>query len=130
MAAGSSLTGKAIAPGSTEYGQRQNLESGLAQVMSAGAGGQAGAPTTTPAPRVPSSSNPLAALAGGLLSGNPNEPVTAGMSVGPGDGPAMTMDPMLGDRANRLRAIATQAASPTLRAMARSELRRMVREPI
>ena len=130
MAAGSELTSNAIAPGSTQYGDRQNLEAGLSQIMSGAGGGSAGAPTTTPAPRVPGSSNPLAALASGVVSGNPNSPVTAGMSVGPGPGPAVGMDPMMGDRANRLRALATQAASPALRALARAELRRMVREPL
>ena len=53
--------------------------------------------------------------------GGDSTPVTDGLSVGPGAGPAM-QDPMLGSKAERIRLIATQAESPMLRAAARAQL--------
>lgn len=125
--AGSERTSAAIAPGSTEYGSRGGLEAGLSQTMGMGGGapsGGGGAPGMAPPPE-----NALGALMSGAVSGG-SAPLTDGISFGPGAGPPQAQDPMLGDRANRLRLIATQAASPQLRAIARAELRRMSREPI
>jgi hypothetical protein len=127
MPAGSELTSAAIAPGSTEYGQRGNLEAGLASVLGQGGGGAPGGPEGG-AP-LPPAQNPIESLLGGGI-GAANLPITDGLSVGQGAGPVEQADPMLGDRANRLRMIASQAASPQLRALARSELRRMTREPL
>lgn len=128
MPAGSELTSSAIAPGSTEYGSRQGLEAGIGEAMGAAGGG--GAPAGGGgAPSFQTPESPLGALLGGEISGG-GEPLTDGLSVGPGAGPAVGEDPMLSDRANRLRMIATEAASPQLRALARSELRRMTREPL
>jgi hypothetical protein len=126
MAAGSDLTSQAIAPGSLPYGDRGPLEQGLSAAMAGGgapAGGStAGAPAMGPA--VP----PEGAL-GSLLSGavKPSGvPLTDGLSVGPGSSP-VDSGALLGDRATKLRAIATQASSPLLRKMAIDELRRMAR---
>jgi hypothetical protein len=65
------------------------------------------------------------------VSTGDNGPLTSGLSYGPGPGPMdLGADPMMSDRANRVRALATQAVTPQLRALARAELRRMAREPI
>ena len=127
MPAGSELTSQAIAPGSTAYGDRQSLEAGLASAMGGGGGGgpAGGGPTSVAPPQ----EDALGAMLSGAV-GTGSAPFTDGLSFGPGAGPPQAQDPMLGDRANRLRLIATQAASPQLRAIARAELRRMAREPI
>ncbi len=119
---------KAIEPGSTESGDRQTLEAGLAQLSGGG-----GAPAPTGPPEgggltVPE--NPLGALTSGEVPGDEEGFVTDGLSVGAGTGPAGAPDVMMGDRATRLRQLATEASSPQVRAAARSELRRMTREPV
>jgi len=128
MAAGAERTRAAIAPGSTEYGDRGALE---AAIGSAGGGGPAapsaggGGPTTA----LPSATDPLGALLGGGIT--PGElPLTDGLSAGPGAGPNMGDDPMLSDYATRLRTLATEAASPMLRSAARNRLRRMSRQQL
>lgn len=122
------MTARAIEPGSTEYGQRQVLEEGLAQVGGGVGAGGPPAPAAGPPPlTIPE--DPIGALLSGEVSGNPNLPITDGLSVGDGAGP-MTNDPMLGNRASRLRMIAEEASSPMVRAAARNELRRMAREPV
>jgi len=126
MAAGSDLTQAAIQPGSTEYGERQNLEQGLSSAMGAPPAGPGGPSPATPVAPLPD--NPLGALLGGEISGD-NLPVTDGLSIGPGAGPA-TEHPMMSSRAQRLRSLATEAASPVARAAARRALRRMSREAI
>lgn len=127
MGAGSDLTSRAIAPGSTEYGERGSLEAGLSSAMSGGGGGTGAAGSGSVAAPVPSANDPLGALASGLVvPGGDMPPITDGLSVGPGAGPA-TMDPMLGDRAERLRMLATNAKSPLLRNYARIALRRILR---
>lgn len=130
MPAGSELTSAAIAPGSTDYGDRQKLEGSLSAIVGQQGGGAASAPGGgSPGPVVPEDA--LGALMSGQISPGGDLPLTDGLSVGPGAGPAAQQeDPLLGDRANRLRMIASQAASPQLRALARSELKRMTREPI
>lgn len=131
MPAGSELTSAAIAPGSTEYGDRQKLEGSLSAIVGQGGGGAPapGGGGGAPGPIVPEDA--LGALMGGQVSPGGDMPLTDGLSVGPGAGPAAQQeDPLLGDRANRLRMIASEAASPQLRALARSELKRMTREPI
>ncbi len=118
---------KAIEPGSTESGDRQVLEQGLSAVSGGGA-----APTATGAPApgpLANPENPLGALIDGEVAGDPNGQVTDGLSVGAGTGPAGAPDIMLGDKATRLRSIANEASSPQVRAAARSELRRMTRDP-
>ncbi len=114
---------RSIEPGSTEYGDRQELEAGLSSAV------QPGAPAQSPqASAQTAAGNPLAALLGGDINPNQAEdlPTTAGLSVGPGPGPygADTEDP----RMVKLRQAATTARSPELRQIARNELRRLVRE--
>jgi len=106
-----------VAPGSTEYGQRQKIEAAVAEVPLAQGGG---APQT----------NPLAAAMamrppnpGGLLRPSERnfEPLTAGMNMGPGPGP----EALLGARnstkprvSDILGGIAEDTGSPLLREMA------------
>jgi len=127
MPAGSELTSDAIAPGSMAYGDRGPLEQGLSSAMGGGGGApQGGAPAPT---ALPTPENPLGALLSGQVGGG-DTPITDGLSVGPGANPVTAPDQMLGDRASRLRMIATEAASPQMRELARSMLRRMAREPL
>lgn len=126
VATASDLTA-GIAPGSLEHGERAPLEAGL---MSGAVGGASqGAAPSAPPPPVDAVGNPLAALINGDINpGGQPDPLTAGLSVGPGPGPAGT-DP-LEPKKVRLRQIATQGDSPLLRAAARNELRRMVRAAV
>lgn len=116
---------RAIAPGSTESGDRATLEAGLSQVLS----GQEGQQAPGAAPGVAIPEDPMGALLSGEASGD-DLPSTEGLSVGPGGGPAQAASHMLGTRAETLRSIAQEASSPMLRAAARSELRRMTKEGI
>lgn len=97
-----------IDPGSIPFGQRQTLESRLPEAAS----------------RLGLPSNPLDPLAGGAIPANPDEEVTAGLSVGPGPGPAAGPPE---SRADRLRMVALYAQSPVLRDAARRALRAQVR---
>lgn len=118
---------KAIEPRSTEHGDRATLEAGLTGV-GGGAPSATGSPEPSPALAVPE--DPLGALMSGEAPGDPGGTVTDGLSVGGGTGPAGAPDIMMGDRATRLRQLATEASSPQVRAAARAELRRMTREPV
>lgn len=130
MAAGTDLTQQAVAPGSVPYGDKGPLLQGISGALGA-AGGGGGQPGTAPAPPAPRMDNPLQAMLNGSVSPQGGLPISDGLSVGPGAGPVPAgPDPMLGDRANRLRAIAQQASSPQLRAIARNALRAMAREPV
>ena len=118
-----------IEAGSTEYGDRQVLEAGLATLPS---GTQGGAPAPVGAPAGGGSGplagpvDPLGALATGTINPNEQGLLTDGLSVGPGTMPPGTGadDPVK----VRLREIATEARSPVLRALARNELRRLTRQ--
>lgn len=110
-----------ITPGSLPYGERQSFEAALGQIppnpvpaTMSGGGAIPGMPT-----------NPLDPLASGELRVN-SDPITAGLSVGPGVGPeaAAVPDSMI----ERYRIISTQAKSPVLRHLARRALRGAVRE--
>ena len=107
---------RSISPGSTEYGDRQVLEDRIAQVVQ-----QQAAPAVAP-PGAASSAG-LSKLSQGPVS---DLPITSGLSVGPGAGPAR--DPLAGvPKAEQLRILAREARSPRIRALARDSLRAMVR---
>lgn len=124
---------KGIEPGSLPHGERDDLESGLADALGAGGpalgdalggGGAAGGPLP-----LDSVDDPIAGLLGGDLDPGPSDHLTSGLSVGPGAGPAgmiETKDP----KKVRLQQIATTAKSPLIRAAARAELRRLVGESL
>lgn len=127
MAASADDLRKAIAPGSVEHGQRDDLEAGLSGALGSSPGVGPGGP---PQPGMPQSAagSPLDALLGGQITppqGN-DLPLTAGLSVGPGAGPAGL--PGQDPRKAKLQQMATTARSPVLRQVARNELRRLVRE--
>jgi hypothetical protein len=117
--ASASEIGAAIEPGSIPQGGRQELEANLQEVVGGGGGG---APTVGAAP-LPQAGGTLESLLGGAIGGD-ELPVTDGLSVGAG-APGAQNDPMLSDQAQKLRLIATKAASPMLRQSARNALRRM-----
>ena len=108
---------KAIQPGSTESGQRQVLEQGLAEL---GAGA-----SQAPAPQgggsLPSPGNPLQSLLSGEVNPGGDVPLTDGLSVGPGLGGDQGAPD---SRKERLKLLAQHAESPTLRAGAIAALRR------
>jgi hypothetical protein len=116
-----------IAPGSIPSGDRATLEQGL---TAGAAGSETGRPNPLGGPSVVPVDNvddPLAALMSGELNPGPSGPITEGLSVGPGAGPANAVeDP----RIVRVRQIALQAKSPTIRAVMRNELRRMSSEAV
>lgn len=122
---------KSIEPGSTEYGDRQRLEQGLAQVASGpsqpgaqgGTGGRA-----TPAAAPPGPEDPLGALLSGEIEPE-DTPPTDGLSVGPGRGPSGAANESIwnDDYTQRLRYVAQFAKTPMLRAQARAALRYRVR---
>lgn len=118
----------AIEPGSIPYGERQTLEAGLSEISASAAptGGPAQAAAVAPMP-IPE--DPIGALISGSVDpGASNSPITSGLSVGSGPGPAaVPADPMMGGKAAQLRLLAQNAASPTVRAAARRQLRRMER---
>ena len=125
MTASPSQNIASIEPGSTEYGDRQKLEAGLAA-----GGAPTGAPNPAaggPAPQLDAGTDPLGAILNGSLNPGGSDELTAGLSVGPGPGP-------LGDtnvpdpKKVRLAQIAETARSPMLRAAARNELRRLAGE--
>lgn len=113
----------AIEPGSTAYGDRQTLEAGLEGLnpQTPTAGNPGAAPTTT----FPDAGNPFSHMLSGDISPD-SMPLTSGLSVGPGPSPA-TPGPLDGDLGSRLKAIADQTTSPTLRRLAVARLRRMYR---
>ena len=117
-----------IEPGSVPQGNRQALEQGLQQVMGSAA---PAVPNGGGLPAVGAGAEDLAPLnpLDPLLSGDipvDSDPVTSGLSVGPG--PKPFVDPFGGDdMISNLRAIALYARSPALRHLARRALRTSVR---
>lgn len=111
----------AIAPGSIPYGEREQF---AAAVDSAGQAPGAAPAATSGAAGVGGPLDPLRSmLTGGLAPSG--DPVTSGLSVGPGASPALTPgqnDPVQ----QRLLYIATNAKSPKLRTQARAALRGLV----
>lgn len=131
MARASDMT-KAIQPGSTEYGDRQKLAAGIMSTMGAGGGGgmPGGGPGGMMPEPVPSPMEPIGAMLGEYGPedfGDPNEPLTAGLSHGPGVGPAGEVIPPISDLHSKLLAVAQYAKTPHLRMQARMALRRLVR---
>jgi hypothetical protein len=120
--------GAAIAPGSIEYGKKEQLVRALGGMM-------AGAPrnprATTPAPPKGNRGGQAPGDLMGMLTGGAlppaGLPLTDGLSVGPGAGPvlqdASSIPSALEDR---LRLVALNAKTPMMRAMARNALRRQV----
>lgn len=117
-----------IEPGSIPQGSRQGLEQGLQQVMGSAAPGlpdAGGLPVVGGGDESLAPLNPLDPLISGELPAD-SDPVTSGLSVGPG--PKPFMDPFGGDdMISNLRAIALYAKSPALRHLARRALRTSVR---
>ena len=118
---------RSISPGSTEYGERQVLEEGLASVAGGGDTGSSGG-GSVPAPTHPARGNPLSDLIAGNINPDSQEPVTAGLSVGPGDGPSRAPSAINSDIGMKLQAVAKHAASPVLRRLAQDRLRRLHRK--
>lgn len=123
MTASPSQLISAIEPGSTDYGDRQTLEAGLA------ASSPDGAPAPDPAaaavaPPVDAGGDPLSALLSGAVNPGGSGPLTSGLSVGPGAGPMGQLG-QVDPKEERLRQVATQSQSPVVRALARNELRRL-----
>jgi len=120
----------AIQPDSTQYGERDNLVAGLNQVMQGAPQGAGGMPMTMGPSIAPSPMDPLGQLMGEFSPedfGNSDDPVTAGLSYGPGSGPVETGAPPISDLQSKLMAIAQYAKTPHLRMQARMALRRLVR---
>jgi len=122
MAATATDLAGAIAPGSTEYGDRQALEGGLSAAVPGSTGGGGGG--TPPPAALPDASNPLGALLGGDVGGD-NLPVTDGLSVGAGAG---TADDGMGSERARWTALWQQAQSPQLKRLARAKLRHLAKQ--
>lgn len=122
-------TQRAIEPGSLRQGDRATLEEGISQVLPQESGPPADAPAGPSGPLgIPE--EPLGALLNGEIGGD-DLPTTDGLSVGPGAGPDVPLSPqMASPKAQKVRELATQSSSPSLRAAARNELRRMSRNPI
>ena len=123
---------KAIEPGSTASGDRQTLEAGLGSVLGEDSSGQGGGPPPAPgAGGLTIPEDPIGALLSGEASGNPDIPLSDGLSLGPGAGAPDNIHPaMKTSRANRVRDLAMNASTPMIRQAARNELRRMMREPV
>ena len=113
MPASADDVARSIEPGSTEFGDRQVIEDQIGQIM-----GNAASPSA-PAPGA-ASSGALNRLGQGAVS---DKPVTDGLSVGPGAGPAQTTQIADSPRIEQLRIVAANARSPRLRALARDLLR-------
>jgi hypothetical protein len=124
MAAGSERTSAAIAPGSIPHGDRAGLEAGLSAAMGTSTGG-GGAPAAGPSGISGLGPNdPLGAALSGEI-GPGDQPLTAGLSVGPGAGSMMDV-PADFDLRQRLAVVAETAKSPVLRTYARIALRSLV----
>ncbi len=113
-----------IEVGSVSHGERAGLEAKLGQVI--GGGPDGGAPVgQVPVSPAPTPENPLGALlGGGVVPGGEQGPLTSGLTVGAGPSPNAN-DPMQSDAAVRLRNLAEQASTPSLRAAARRMLKRL-----
>ena len=119
----------AVTPGSMPYGERQKFAGSLQQAMPGGTGQGPPSPPGLP-PIVPQKDmGPLDVLTQGVHSSA--DPVTAGLTVGPGRTPAAPGAPLLDqDKMSRLRDIAMNARTPVLRNAARQLLRQMAREAL
>lgn len=120
---------RAIESGSVAHGDRAGLEAGLSQVLSqqeaAGGPTQGGGPPPLTIPEDPIG----AMLTSGV--GQSDLPSTDGLSVGPGAGaPSAVAPSMVTPRAEMLRDLAENAATPVIRQAARNELRRTLREGV
>ena len=108
---------------SMDYGKKGQFMDAL---QGPGSGsGQGGPPSAAPAGAgvAPGATDPLGMLLGGALGPGSGEPVTAGLSVGPGPGPT-TAPAVPDDIVERLRLVAQNAKTPMLRSMARAALLR------
>lgn len=119
-------TQAAIAPGSTAYGERENLEGAIAaaeatpEVQAAPAMGLKAINPDDPF------SSPMTALLnkGGFTS---DRPVTSGLSVGPGSTPPFDTTGLPVATMKRLQEVALNAKSPQLRGAAILALKRIAR---
>jgi len=104
-----------IEPGSTEYGDRQVIEDRIQQ-----------AAVQRAEPRTPGA---VSGATRDRLSQGPvsNLPITSGLSVGPGAGPAVSAGPLEGQDIEQFRLIAQNARNPLLRKLARDALTAIVR---
>ena len=118
MATGDELA-HSIEPGSVPYGERQNLEAGMAAVAQSPPG-PTGGPVAPPgaAPQGDDSITPESVLGGGSVS---ELPVTSGLEGGPGPGPMLGIEATTEQQ--KLQEIALSAPSAALRHMARVALR-------
>jgi len=100
-----------ISPGSLEYGDRQVVEDRIAQSVQ-----------NAPTPSVPgaATANAQGRLAQGPVS---DLPVTDGLSVGPGAGPASKQTLEESANIDKWRIMAKNGRSPVIRKMARDALR-------
>lgn len=117
---------RTIEPGSTEFGERDDIEANLQSAIPQlqGSAGPA-SPGLLPSGGAGSSVNPMQELLGGEVS---DLPVTDGMSVGPGAGPGQTAQGVADSPTmNKLRLLATEAKNPVLRQKARNALRAELR---
>lgn len=109
---------------SMDYGQKGQFMDALqgpgSGSATGGAGPAAGAPAVAPGP-----DDPLGLMLGGAIPPS-GQPLTEGLSVGPGAGPVQT-PAVTDDIVERLRMVAMHAKTPTLRAMARAALHRRIK---
>ena len=103
-----------ISPGSTEYGERQVIEERIRQI-----GARGGQRAPAPSGRVMQNTQDR------LQRPVSEKPITAGLSVGPGAGPAQG-DPSSLPQVERYRILATEARNPYLRHLARTALRALL----
>jgi hypothetical protein len=127
MAATKDQMRRSIDVGSLPFGQRQAFESSLGEVGAA-TPAPVGARQPTPGNDLGIPGNPLDPMLAGDVSPS-QDPLTSGLSVGPGPGPVGSgVAPISDDSVERLRIVAMNAASPVLRNMARRALRGTVKE--
>ena len=115
---------EAIEPGSLPSGTRGPTEDAFASLGGGGQpvpGGLPGAPQGAPG------GNPLEALLGGNVVPQSGNPLTAGLSVGPGTTPDATFAGVPDEMTQRLRLLASSARTPHLRYLARKALKNRVR---
>ncbi len=112
-----------IEPGSLPSGTRGPTEDALSQLEGGQPvpGGLPGAPQGAPG------GNPLEALLGGNVVPQSGNPLTAGLSVGPGTTPDATFAGVPDEMTQRLRLLASSARTPHLRYLARKALQSRVR---
>ncbi len=114
----------AIAPGSVPYGERGALESGISQSQATPKLPVAASPIS---PQDPFSGGPMSALMGDGGFGS-DKPVTSGLSMGPGSGPATDLSNLPMPLIAKLQDVALNAKNPQLRGAALLALRRIVRQ--